>query len=98
MDLRVWNVTCTANGPRLNSPPSMMRRARVHLKACRTEERECCRVLSTRHVGSRHAVPTRFTHHAGKESRARRIIDGGEFNRGPFAVQVTFHTRKSIKR
>jgi len=49
-------------------------------------------------VNSRHAVPTRFTHHAGKESRARRIIDGGEFNRGPFAVQVTFHTRKSIKR
>jgi hypothetical protein len=74
------------------------RLARVHLKACRTEERECCRILSTRHVGSRHAVPTRFTHHAGKESRARRIIDGGEFNRGPFAVQVTFHARKSIKR
>jgi hypothetical protein len=33
MDLRVWNVTCTANGPRLNSPPSMMRRARDSLPA-----------------------------------------------------------------
>jgi hypothetical protein len=43
-------------------------------------------------------VPTRFTHYAGKEARARRIINGGELNRGPFAVQVTFHARKSIKR
>jgi hypothetical protein len=43
-------------------------------------------------------VPTRFTHHAGKESRARGIIDGGELNRGPFAVQITLHTCKSIKR
>jgi hypothetical protein len=49
-------------------------------------------------VNPRHAVPTRFTHHTGKESRARRIIDGGELNRGPFAVQITLHARKSIKR
>jgi hypothetical protein len=49
-------------------------------------------------VNPRHAVPTRFTHHAGKESRARRIINGGELNRGPFAVQIALHACKSIKR
>jgi hypothetical protein len=49
-------------------------------------------------MNPRHAVPTRFTDHAGKESCARRIINGGELNRGPFAVQVTFHARKPIKR
>jgi hypothetical protein len=42
-------------------------------------------------------MPTRFTHDAGKESRARRIINSGEFNRGPFAVQVTLHACKPIK-
>ena len=31
-------------------------------------------------------------------SSVRRIINGGELDRGPFAVQVTLHARKSIKR
>jgi hypothetical protein len=48
-------------------------------------------------VNPRHAVPTRFTHHTGKESRTRRIINGGELDRGPFAVQIALHACKSIK-
>jgi hypothetical protein len=49
-------------------------------------------------VDSRHTVPARFTHDASKESRTRRIIDGGEFYRSPFAVQITLNACKSIKR